>query len=138
MPSAPQSLADRYAAVWNEADADRRRAEIADLWASDGVHLLQPPQDLRKAAVNLGFDRPVLEARGQEALEFRVRRAYEDFVAPGTYRFRSRHDAERLADLVTFHWEMVREDDGEVAGVGREILVLDRDGRIARDYQFVE
>ncbi|MFG1928056.1 hypothetical protein [Cryptosporangium sp. NPDC048952] len=138
MSSAPQLLADRYAAVWNEPDADRRRAEIADLFAADAVHLLQPPQDVRKAAVDLGFNRPVLEARGRESLEYRVRRAYEEFVAPGVHEFRSRQDAEQLADVVTFHWEMVGRRDGEVVGVGREILVLDKEDRIARDYQFVE
>ncbi|GAA0247349.1 hypothetical protein [Cryptosporangium japonicum] len=138
MSSAAQFLADRYAAVWNEPDADRRRARIAELWAPDGVHVLQPPEELRKAAAELGFDRSTLEARGAESLEFRIRRAYDSFVAPGAYRFRARPDAERLADVVKFHWEMVGHDDGEVAAVGCEVLVLDRDGRIARDYQFIE
>jgi hypothetical protein len=29
-------------------------------------------------------------------------------------------------------------NDGEVAGVGLEVLVLAADGRIRRDYQFIE
>jgi hypothetical protein len=33
---------------------------------------------------------------------------------------------------------MVTRDGGEVAGVGLEILVLDADRRIMRDYQFIE
>jgi hypothetical protein len=66
-----------------------------------------------------------------------VTRAYEEFVAPGTFTFSSRRNADRLHDVVKFTWEMVSRD-GEVAGVGLEILVLDQDGRIRTDYQFVE
>jgi hypothetical protein len=33
---------------------------------------------------------------------------------------------------------MVRTSDGEVVAVGLEILVLDDDGRIRIDYQFIE
>ncbi|MFI5957769.1 hypothetical protein [Cryptosporangium sp. NPDC051539] len=138
MSRTPQELADSYAAVWNEPDADRRRTGVHDLWAADGLHLLQPPEHLRKAAHDLGFERSALEARGHDALEFRVRRAYEEFVAPGTFRFRSRTDAERLENVVKFHWEMVRQGDSEIAGVGLEILFLDVEERIVRDYQFVE
>src|SRR6185437_6018486 len=33
-----QHLADRYAAVWNETDPERRRRAIAALWVRDGEH----------------------------------------------------------------------------------------------------
>jgi hypothetical protein len=33
---------------------------------------------------------------------------------------------------------MVRTSDGQVAAVGLEILMLDDDGRIRIDYQFIE
>lgn len=133
-----QDLADRYAAVWGEPDPERRRAAIRELWSSDAVHVLQPPQEMRQAAEGLGFDRLVLEARGLDALELRVTRAYEEFVAPGSFVFRSRGNAERLHDVVKFHWEMVARDGGDVAGIGLEILMLGADGRIVRDYQFIE
>ncbi|MFF4894311.1 hypothetical protein [Micromonospora chersina] len=133
-----QDLTDRYAAVWGEPDPERRRAAIRELWSADAVHALQPPQEMRQAAEGLGFDRLVLEARGHDALELRVTRAYEEFVAPGTFVFRSRGDAERLHDVVKFHWEMAPRAGGDVAGVGLEILILGADGRIVRDYQFIE
>ncbi|MGW9193545.1 hypothetical protein [Micromonospora chersina] len=133
-----QDLTDRYAAVWGEPDPGRRRAAIRELWSADAVHVLQPPQEMRQAAEGLGFDRLVLEARGHDALELRVARAYEEFVAPGTFVFRSRGDAERLHDVVKFHWEMAPRAGGDVAGVGLEILILGADGRIVRDYQFIE
>jgi hypothetical protein len=46
-------------------------------------------------------------------------------------------DPDRLADVVTFNWEIVSKD-GDVAGGGLEFLVLAPDGRIRRDYQFIE
>jgi hypothetical protein len=33
---------------------------------------------------------------------------------------------------------MIPADGGEVAGAGLEVLVLDKDGRITTDYQFIE
>ncbi len=40
--------------------------------------------------------------------------------------------------MVKFNWEMIPADGGEVAGAGLEVLVLDKDGRIKTDYQFIE
>jgi hypothetical protein len=48
-----------------------------------------------------------------------------------------RNDAERLGDVVKLHWEAVAKD-GEAFGVGLSFLVLAADGRIERDYTFVE
>jgi len=31
-------LAEKYLALWNEPDADRRRRTIAELWTQDGRH----------------------------------------------------------------------------------------------------
>jgi hypothetical protein len=71
------------------------------------------------------------------ALEARATSAHEQFIAPGEFSFRRRDDVQRLADVVKFRWEMVSKD-GEMAGVGLEFLVLAPDGRIRRDYQFIE
>jgi hypothetical protein len=133
----PQDLVDRYVRVWNEPDAERRREAIATLWTEDGVQILQPPQQILQAAAVIGFI-PTLEARGYQALEARVTRAYEEFIAPGEFAFRPRDNVARLDDVVKFNWEMVPTSGGEAAGAGLEILILDPDGRIRIDYQFVE
>jgi hypothetical protein len=52
--------------------------------------------------------------------------------------FRPRDNAARLRNIVKFNWEMVSTTTGEVAGVGLEVLVLDDQGRITVDYQFIE
>ncbi|MFJ8435372.1 hypothetical protein ACIQ9P_29155 [Kitasatospora sp. NPDC094019] len=131
-----QRIADRYVALWNQPDPERRRRAIEELWAADGVHLLQPPADLRERAAELGFTETVLEARGHDALERRVTRAYEEFVGGGEYAFRGHGEAVRVGDAVRLTWVMVRPGEDEVLGGGVDLLVLDRDGRIATDYQF--
>ena len=134
----PTQLADRYVGLWNEPDAQRRRVAVAELWTEDGVHILQPPREMRQAAAAPGIGLTArLEARGHAALEARATSAYEEFIAPGTYTFRRQDNVERLGDVVKFNWEMVSAS-GEVAGVGLEFLILAADGRIHSDYQFIE
>jgi hypothetical protein len=137
--TSPTEIADRYVAMWNEPDPDRRRAAIAELWTEDAAHLLQPPHEMREAAAAPGIGlTATLEARGHAALERRATSAYDQFIAPGEYTFRRRDDADRIADVVKFHWEMVAAESGDVAAVGLEFLVLAHDGRIRLDYQFIE
>ena len=136
--NAAEQLAGRYLALWNEPDADRRRRMIAELWTEDGRHLLQPPQEIRAIAAQPGIGLPaILEARGYEEIEARVASSYEHWIGSEGLSFRGRDDAERLGDVVKFHWEAVS-PDGAVTGVGLDVLVLGADGRIERDYTFVE
>jgi hypothetical protein len=134
--SAVAELVDRYVAVWNEPDAARRRAAVAALWTEDAVHILEPPLAVRDAASDLNVI-PTFQARGYQELEARVARAYERFVAPGEFSFRSRGNGVRLADVVKFNWEMVSVR-GDVKAVGLEFVTIDVDGRIRLDYQFIE
>ena len=85
-------MIDRYVALWNEPDADRRRKAIAELWTEDGVQILEPPEEIRESAAALAMSAH-LAARGHAALEGRVTNAYEQFIAPGEYTFRSRQNA---------------------------------------------
>src|ERR1044072_9152356 len=74
-------LAERYVALWNELAADRRRRMIATLWAEDGRHILQPPQEIRAIAAQPGITlTAILEARGHEEIEARAASAYEHWV----------------------------------------------------------
>lgn len=131
-----QHLADRYIALWTEPDNALRRGAVESLWAPDGAHVLHPPVAIREAADSLGFASGSLRACGHDAIERRVVRSYEKFVASGEYSFRSRQDAVRLEDVVKFSWEMVPVAGGEVVGGGVEFLVLDQDGQISADYMF--
>ena len=130
-------LAEKYLALWNERDGDRRRRMIAELWTENGRHILQPPQEIRAIAAQPGIAMPaILEARGYAEIEARARSVYEHWVGSEGLSFRGRDDVERLGDVVKFHWEAVAKD-GEVIAVGLDFLVLTAAGRIDRDYTFV-
>jgi hypothetical protein len=130
-------LAEKYVALWNVPDADRRRRIIAELWSEDGRHILQPPQELRAIAARPGLAMTaILEARGHQEIEARAASAYEHWVGSEGLSFRGRDDAERLGDVVKLHWEAVAKD-GEVVAVGLSFLVLAANGRIERDYTFI-
>src|SRR3954447_3264285 len=117
-------LAEKYVALWNEPDADRRRRMIAELWTDDGRHILQPPEEIRGIAAGPGLAMTaILEARGHGEIEARAGSAYQHWVGSEGLWFRRRDDAERLGDVVKFHWEAVVKD-GEVFGVGLNFLVL--------------
>lgn len=124
-------------ALWNEPDADRRRRMIAELWTEDGSQILQPPQEMREIAASPGIGlAATLEARGHSELQARATTSFEHWVGSEGLSFRARDDAQRLGDVVKFHWEAVGKD-GEVFGVGLNFLVLAADGRIKRGYTFV-
>jgi hypothetical protein len=72
-------------------------------------------------------------AQGYEEIDARATIAYEHWVSSKGLSFRGRDDAERLGDVVKFHWEAVAKD-GEALGVGLNFLVLAADGRMERDY----
>ena len=135
---AAQQLADRYMALWNEPDADRRRRMIAELWTEDGSQTLQPPQAMCEIAASPGIGlAATLEARGHSELQARATTSYEHWVGSEGLRFRARDVAERLGDVVKFHWEAVA-GDGSTAAAGLNVLVLAADGRVQRNYTFVD
>ena len=68
--------------------------------------------------------------------EARAATFYEHWVGSEGLSFRARDDAQRLGDVVKFHWEAVV-DDGSAAAAGLIVLVLAADGRVQRNYTFV-
>jgi hypothetical protein len=132
-----EDLANRYVAIWNEPDADTRRQTVEQLWTEDGVHLLDPPEEIVKRAAEIGVG-ATLEARGHAELVQRVSRAYDEFVAPGQYEFVRHGAAAAIRDLVKLRWAMVPAGGGEALAIGIDLLLLAPDGRIRADYQFIE
>ena len=134
-----EQLADRYLALWNEPDAERRRRH--DRRALDRGRVADPP-----AAAGDARDR-----RERRASAWRPRSRRGD--TPSSRRGRQRPTSSGsgppdsasggattsigCGDVVKFHWEAVS-PDGEVTAVGLVFLVLGADGRIRRDYVFIE
>ena len=113
-------LLERYVAQWHEPDPTARRRRIEELWAPDGANFTQS-----------------FEARGHDALEARVRVAYEKWVRDAGYIFRPRQ-ADCHHGAVRFVWDMASPGDGKVISLGADFLLLAADGRIHKDYQFIE
>ena len=133
-----EQLADRYLALWNEGDPERRPLMIPELYAEDGTQVLQPPLEMREIAASAGLGMAAtLEARGHAELEARAATSYDEWVGSAGLSFKRRDDVYRLNDVVKFHWDAFS-PDGEVAAVGLVFLVLAADGRIRRDYVFIE
>jgi hypothetical protein len=132
-------LIERYVAQWNEPDPERRARLIRQVWAVDGVQVLvNPPQEIRDSAAYHAIAFPPLEVRGHDALDARVGRAYELFVAPGRYVFELDGEPIRQQGAATsFAWVMRDLADGTVAGSGFDVLTFCADARIRTDHQFV-
>lgn len=114
-------LVNNYVALWNEPDPVLRRRAVGELWVEDGAHLTES-----------------LEARGHDAIEARIADAHEQFVLGGGFLFVSSNKVVGHHNVVRFDWAMVPADGGEAAAFGSDFLILDGDGRIRFDYQFVE
>lgn len=117
----PTELVERYVALWNEPDPDKRRTEIVALWAPDGLHYA-------KSHTCVGYT----------ALEDRVTRSYDRSIAPGLNLFRQAGNIEAHHNVLRFNWHMARKTDGHIVAIGFEFFVLAEDGRIAADYQFID
>jgi hypothetical protein len=116
-----EDIAGRYIHIWNETDADARRAEVAALWTEDGTHYVK-----------------LREVRGHADLETRVATSHQTNVAERNYKFELQGRVEQLRDLVKFNWRMVPNGGGAVAATGSIVLLLAEDGRARIDYQFVD
>jgi len=114
-------LVDRYVALWNEPDSEKRRRAISELFTADAAHLT-----------------PSLEAHGHTELERRVRSAFERFVGDGRYIFTPLDNVDSHHGTVKFNWAMRPANGVDVVAIGFDFLLLDSDGRIRVDYQFIE
>ena len=116
--AAARTITDRYLAVWNEPDAQSRRAAIGSLWEPDGVEYVDGG----------------IQFRGHEELERRIAHAYDQFVGSGTYHATMADDARRHDDIITFAVQLSGQE-GEVAWAARVFVLLGETGRIREDYQ---
>jgi hypothetical protein len=112
------AFVERYVAVWNEPDAQVRRASVEALWTPDGAMVNR----LRRYA-------------GHVAVAEGVTRSYDAFVGRG-FRFeaegwRAHHEA------LLFSW-LMRDPQGAVDSRGTNFIQLAGDGRIVLDHQFAE
>lgn len=104
----PDLIAQKYIAAWNETDADRRRALIAETWTSDATYV-----------------DPLMTGRGHaevDALMAGVQQRFPDF------RFTLIGQPDGFADKVRFSWGLG--PDGADAPIKGTDFVQVEDGRL--------
>jgi hypothetical protein len=102
-------LIDRYIALWNEADAARRRDLIARTFTEKATYL-----------------DPVLEGNGADGIDAMVGAVHEKY--PG-YRFARTSDVDAHHDRARFSWELAPEA-GPALVKGIDFATLSADGRL--------
>jgi hypothetical protein len=100
---------DRYIAMWNETDAERRRALIARTWTETASYL-----------------DPVLQGESQAGIDAMIQGVQARF--PG-HRFRRTSEVDAHHDRVRFTWELAP-DDGPALVTGTDFGVVAADGRL--------
>jgi hypothetical protein len=100
-------LVDRYIAIWNETDDERRRNLIARTWTEDSTYL-----------------DPLMLGEGRSGIDAMIRGVQAQF--PGLL-FRRTSDVDAHNDRVRFAWELGPEGGPALAGgVDFGVVVGDR------------
>jgi hypothetical protein len=112
------TLVDRYIALWNEGDPDRRRALVEQVFTADGRYL-----------------DPLMAGEGTDGIDAMVAAAQAQF--PGT-RFELAAGPDHHHDRVRFTWQLKLVNGGGELATGIDFAVLDADGRFASVTGFLE
>lgn len=115
--SSQTTIAERHLAVWNEPDAERRRALIQQTWAEDASYI----DPLAQGAGHSGIDTMIAAFQAQ---------------FPG-YRFRPAGAIESHHSYARFSWEMAADGQAPIAG-GTDFAVLAADGRLQSVVGFLD
>ncbi|MFC7640774.1 hypothetical protein ACFQX6_07005 [Streptosporangium lutulentum] len=97
-----------------------------------------PQSDHRAVRAGRRSLHPSHEVHGHTELEERIATAYEQWVKPGIHVFRAVPNANGHHNAVRFNWEMVIRASGAVDSVGFDFIVLNGEGLIKSDHQFID
>ena len=103
-------LIDRYIAIWNEAEPERRRDLIAQTWTDDASYL-----------------DPLMSGDGPEGIDAMVSGVQERFP---NHRFRRTGAVDAHHDRVRFGWELVAPGGESLLVAGVDFGVVAADGRL--------
>ena len=112
-----QFIAERYLAMWNEPDPDRRRALVAAVWTSDGR-----------------YADPLMQGQGHEGIAAMIEGARASFPGHG---FTLRGTPDGHGPFVRFAWSLAPEGCAPVAG-GTDVARLDDTGRLIEVTGFLD
>src|SRR5690349_770752 len=110
------SIATRYIALWNETNADRRQALLADLWTENGTYI-----------------DPLMQGSGHNQIDALISAVHERF--PG-FRFTLVGQPDGHGSNVRFSWQLGPEGaDGPIKGT--DFATLDN-GRLKEVVGFLD
>jgi hypothetical protein len=110
------TIVDGYIAAWNETDADRRRALVADAFTDDASYV-----------------DPLMTGDGTDGIAAMIGGAQQQF--PG-HRFELSAGPDAHHDRVRFAWTLV--GDGAQVAAGVDFATLAGDGRLQAVTGFLE
>jgi SnoaL-like domain len=110
------TIVDGYIAAWNETDADRRRALVADAFADDASYI-----------------DPLMTGEGTDGITAMIGAAQQQF--PG-HRFQLSAGPDAHHDRVRFAWKLV--GNGAPVAAGVDFATLAGDGRLRSVTGFLE
>ena len=111
------SVVDTYIAAWNETDAERRLALVAETFTDDARYL-----------------DPLMSGEGVDGIAAMIGAAQSQF--PG-HRFELSFGPDTHNDAVRFAWTLRSGEGAPVAG-GVDFATLDADGRLRNVTGFLE
>jgi nuclear transport factor 2 (NTF2) superfamily protein len=114
-----KEMVGKYVASWGEPDPGIRRQVIAELWSAEAV-----------------YANAAAEFRGRDGIEKAVTEAWDMFMSKGFTTRVGRVDAHH--DAVRYTWELYAPDGAGPVALGTQVVTLDEQGRMLRDFQFVD
>ena len=112
------TVIDNYIAAWNEPDADRRRALVAQTWIDDASYV-----------------DPLMTGAGIDGIADMIGAAQQQF--PG-HRFELAGAPDAHHDRVRFVWHLTPVAGGDTAAVGHDFGEVAEDGRLRTVVGFLE
>ncbi|MEV0125302.1 nuclear transport factor 2 family protein [Streptomyces sp. NPDC050703] len=108
----------RYLAIWNEADADKRSAAIAELFTADAPYI-----------------DPLAAVEGHEGIGAVIAGARDQFKG---LSFELIGTVDTHHNIARFQWGLVTEPGSEPIAIGFDVAVTADDGRIKGVYGFLD
>ena len=112
------TIIDGYIAAWNETDADRRRALVADAFTDDASYV-----------------DPLMTGEGTDGIAAMIGGAQQQF--PG-HRFELSAGPDAHHDRVRFAWTLVGGENGSAVAAGVDFATVAGDGRLQAVTGFLE
>lgn len=108
----------QYLAIWNEEDAEKRAAAIAELFTATAPYI-----------------DPLAAVEGHEGVGAVLTGAREQFKG---LLFELHGEVDTHHNLARFQWGLVTEPGAEPIAIGFDVLVTGDDGRITGVYGFLD